>query len=87
MALETKPVAKLKTGIWVNRIKMRRALNRFSLFYGIILAGFGVFNIMGGSYFEGIFQLVLALPLGLIQWSYTKFEKAETKERLENEGK
>lgn len=79
MTLETKPIAQLKMGVWVNREKMRNSLNKLSLFYGIFLGGLAIFNLMDGMVFLGVIELLMALPLGLIQWSYIKYKKMESK--------
>ena len=63
MTIETKKVAKVKVGIWINRIKLRKALGKISFFYGIMLTGMSFFSFMGGLKLWGIINLGLAIPL------------------------
>ena len=80
MAMETKTLMKMKTGVWVNREKMKRVLDKISLYYGVLISGMAFFSFLNGDYTMGTLQVILALPLWLIQFSYNRFQKMEAKQ-------
>jgi len=79
--LETKPLIEMKTGIWVNREKMRSALNKFALLYGIVVGFLGVLAIVNGRIGEGVIIIILSLPLWLIKYSYYKWQRGQNEQR------
>ena len=74
-------IMKIKTGIWVNREKMRRALEKVSMFYGSIIMLTGMYDIFRESYTRGIFEMIMSLPLIMIFVSKMKFNKLEMEEK------
>lgn len=74
---------KFKQGIWFNRIKMRKIIDKISLYYGFILAGVGAVNLINGNYYQAIFEIIMSLPLWIIQWSKLNFDKTN-KNEVEN---
>lgn len=77
--MEKKPFVQMKTGIWINREKLRNALFTLGYFYGLLITLFGVFRIYEKDIIVGIIQLTVALPLWLIVYSHYKFGKQEEK--------
>lgn len=75
MALETKPVAKVKVGMWINRIKLRRALFIVSLFYAVILLALAYIDFLNGRNTIAMFEVIFAMPLLMILYSRHKFNK------------
>lgn len=87
MVIETKPIAQIRTGIWVNRIKMRKVLDKVSFYYGILLSAMAFFNLWDGNIMMGILQGAFALPMFIIQFSHMKWSKAQTKLEMEKDEK
>ena len=66
----------IRTGIWVNTIKLRNTLVKLTFFYGFILLIIGVLEIISKQYFVGGLFVFFSLPLWLIQRSYSKYNKS-----------
>lgn len=66
---------KVNIGIWVNRKKLRRVLDKLSMAYGIALPVLALVLLLDGNLFLGIASGILALPFWIIQLSKMRFDK------------
>jgi hypothetical protein len=82
MKLKRTPIAKIKTGIWVNSSKLAKALSEISLFYGIVFVVFTFLSFSYGLTKFAIMNLVASIPLWIIQYSKYKFLKQEEAEEV-----
>lgn len=74
---EGKKKVNVKVGIWVNRFKLRKALDRFSLFYGFALTFMALLQFIQGDTLMWVMCIGLAFPLWIIQYSKIKFDKVK----------
>lgn len=77
LEIEKRPIVQAKVGLWINREKMRRILDKFSMLYIVVFVVIAMMASRSNSWGIVIGCGVFILPLLLMQWSLYKWRKLQ----------